>query len=410
MSHKANIVMMSTRPDLFKIGFSCSMSAEDKDTGEIKLYGQIISNMPDTWKYDDQDKSAEDFDKAVKKLKEDGAKKLLLRINSPGGIVNEAVAMRSILANAGFESINIRIEGWCASAATIIATLPGCHVAITEGSEFMIHNPSTVAWGNADDIEKTVVHLRNIESNIRTMYTKRTGKPDEEIKKMMDAETWLSAENAVKEGFADEVIDESKEEPAAASVSSQFMTAMKGMYHAIPEGIRISDEAVPEDGKNENSVNDDASNGTSKGGCLTRIDNSKKEENNMELKDITMEQLASERPDLLDSVRQEAVKAERTRLEDIDALTIPGYEDMAEKAKADGTSAVDFQKQVVSAMKQKGKNFLDQRTEETKPAQDVRGGEPASNAASENEEINEYAGSMAEYAKEYAGSTDGAMF
>lgn len=130
----------------------------------------------------------------------------------------------------------------------------------------------------------------------------------------------------------------------------------------------------------------------------------------MELKDITMEQLASERPDLLDSVRQEAVKAERTRLEDIDALAIPGYEDMAEKAKADGTSAVDFQKQVVSAMKQKGKNFLDQRTEETKPAQDVRGGEPASNPASEDEEINEYAGSMAEYAKEYAGSTDGAMF
>ena len=105
------------------------MNASDSEA-EIMLYGEIIQDMPEDWKWSKEDKSAADFDKAIKAARDGGARKLLLRINSPGGIVSEAVAMRSILCAAGFENITVRIEGLCASAATIIAAIPGEHVQI----------------------------------------------------------------------------------------------------------------------------------------------------------------------------------------------------------------------------------------------------------------------------------------
>ena len=146
--------------EIFQLRFNAPRMLAGTDIAEVMLYGEITEDMPEAWKFSKEDKSAADFDKAIKAVREAGANRLLLRINSPGGIVTEAVAMRSILASAGFEEINIRVEGLCASAATIVATLPGAHVEIAEGSEYMIHNPWTVDWGNADQLERTVAHLR----------------------------------------------------------------------------------------------------------------------------------------------------------------------------------------------------------------------------------------------------------
>ena len=131
---------MTMSAEMFRLRHRTQMLAGG-ETAEIMLYGEIIFDMPENWKWSKEDKSAADFDKAVKKVREDGAKNALLRINSPGGYVTEAVAMRAILVNAGFEKIDIRIEGLCASAATLLATIPGAHVTITPGSQYMIHNP-----------------------------------------------------------------------------------------------------------------------------------------------------------------------------------------------------------------------------------------------------------------------------
>ena len=82
---------------------------------------------------------------------------------------------------------------------------------------------------------------------------------------------------------------------------------------------------------------------------------------------------------------------ERARISDIDALTVPGYEAMAEEAKAAGTSAIDFQKQVVAAMKKKGADFIKARQDETAPAKDVAGGAPKDSARDEEEELKDAA-------------------
>lgn len=391
--------------DIFRLAYNVHMEAENSDTAEVMLYGEIVEDGPKWWKWSEEDKSAADFDKAIKDVLKAGAKKLLLRINSPGGVCTESVAMRSILANAGFEEINIRIEGMCASAATDIATLPGAHVAIAEGSEYMIHNPWCYALGNANELEHTIDRLRNIEKMSRSFYMKRTGQAEEQIKDWMDAETWFTADQAVEYGFADEVLEaEVKgETPAAACVTSRVMATMRNLYKAVPEQIAEKDTepAAPTP-----TVSYEAP----VAGASTEINQHEEEHDTMDIKDINVDQLRAENPALLEQIQQSAVAAERARQDEIDALTDPGYEELAAQAKANGTSPADFVKQLVQAKKAKGTGFMAARQQETAPAQNVPGGEPASNHKTEEQEIQDNAKAVAEYAKQYAGSGNETMF
>lgn len=391
--------------DIFRLAYNVHMEAENSDTAEVMLYGEIVEDGPKWWKWSEEDKSAADFDKAIKDVLKAGAKKLLLRINSPGGVCTESVAMRSILANAGFEEINIRIEGMCASAATDIATLPGAHVAIAEGSEYMIHNPWCYALGNANELEHTIDRLRNIEKMSRGFYMKRTGQAEEQIKEWMDAETWFTADQAVEYGFADEVLEaEVKgETPAAACVTSRVMATMRNLYKAVPEQIAEKDTepAAPTP-----TVSHEAP----VAGASTEINQHEEEHDTMDIKDINVDQLRAENPALLEQIQQSAVAAERARQDEIDALTDPGYEELAAQAKANGTSPADFVKQLVQAKKAKGAGFMAARQQETAPAQNVPGGEPASNHKTEEQEIQDNAKAVAEYAKQYAGSGNETMF
>ena len=388
--------------DIFRLGYSVRMEAENSDTAEIMLYGQIVEDGPKWWKWSEEDKSAADFDKAIKDVREKGAKKLLLRINSPGGVCTESVAMRAILGNAGFEEINIRIEGMCASAATDIATLPGAHVAICEGSEYMIHNPWCIALGNANELEHTIERLRNIEQVSRGFYAKKSGQSEERIKDWMDAETWFTAEEAVEYGFADELLEAevTGETPAAACASTREMAAMKGLYKTVPEQIAVREKAPQEQ---------TVSNEAPVAGDSTEIHH-EEDNDTMDIKDINVDQLRAENPALLEQIQQAAITAERQRQDDIDALTDPGYEELAAHAKANGTSPEDFVKQLVAAKKQKGVNHQAARQQETAPAQNVTGGAADDKKEHEEQDVKQYAESMAKYAKEYRGGADGSMF
>lgn len=372
-------------PNMFRLAYDVKMSAEATDTAEVMLYGEIIEDGPKWWKWSEEEKSAKEFDKEIKKAKEDGAKKLLLRINSPGGVCTEAVAMRGILLTAGFEEINIRIEGMCASAATDLATLPNAHVSIFEGAEYMIHNPWTYAFGNANDMEKVIDRLRNIEQTSRNFYMQKTGQTEDQIKTWMDNETWFTAEQAVEYGFADELIKAEVEAPIAACVTNRAFETMKNLYRAVPEQITVQD---PEDPANTVSNPEGA-------------ENIKQEEE-------TMVDMTKFTPEELAEIRESAITEERERVDAITALTMPGCEQLAEEAKKNGTSAIDFQKQVVEHMKKNGSNFMQQRKEETTPAQKVAGSAPST----ENEEtmIQQNAKDVAEYAATFAKSAAGNMF
>ena len=95
-----------------------------------------------------------------------------------------------------------------------------------------------------------------------------------------------------------------------------------------------------------------------------------------DLKTATAEQLNQENPDLAQAIAQQAVAAERERIQAIEDLTPPyaEYEQMRDKAVQDGTSAEAYFKQIVAAQKQKGANYLESRAEETAAAAAVKGG------------------------------------
>lgn len=377
--------------EVFKFSYSLSQTAK-KDEAEIMVYSEIVSCKR---RADDPEVTATDFDKLLKEAKASGAKKLRLRVNSPGGHVDQAVAMKSMLNTSGFEEINVDIEGMCASAATFFVCVHNAHVRIAQGSEFMIHNPSAWCWGGADDFRRIAERMEKMQRDQHEMYAARTGQTEEQIKTWMDAETWFSAKEAVQYGFADEILDAA---PIAACASQKALALMQQCYKKTPNSIGVQNHVSHAESPVAN-------------GSASEDTKSKQEmKNEMEMKDITMEQLMDGNPELFQQIRQQGVTEERERMQQIDTLTDEGFEEMAQEAKNNGTSAADFLKQVVSKRAEKKKNFMGARQTETAKAANVTGGQPADNdQAKQTEEIDQYAKEAAEMAKQ-AASVHGTMY
>jgi ATP-dependent protease ClpP protease subunit len=376
------------RKEQIRLGYQVSMMAGDGGEAEIRLWGEVIPNIPSEWKWDAEDKSASDFANEIARVKNEGARKVTLSINSPGGIVSEAIAMRSTLMNAGFDEIRVRVVGLCASAATLLAAIPGVEVEISEGSSYMIHRPMSWVGGNADEIANYAEALRKTEDSIVNIYCQRTGKDAEEIAAMVNAETWMNAAEAVEAGFCDRVID-AGEGRAAALVSREMLAAMRAEYDRVPDGIAVAETREEIDGGetgNESAVEN----------------NIHEDDGREEDMDITVERLRAENADVANTIAQEAIMAERQRIDDIDSLTLPGYEDIAAEAKRNGTSAMDFQKQVVAAQKAKGAAYMQKREDELSQQRQIAPGTPRmSGGSDETEQIAWNAAEIGKIAQRY---------
>jgi len=161
-----------------------------------------------------QDKAAEEWGevniKQVTQQIQDNAdaEKLIVHIHSPGGDVDEGFGIHDILVAHGKDKgieIETRIEGLCASIATVVA-MAGSKRLITENSEFMIHNPWMDAIGDADELQKSADQLKAIEKKIVDFYAAKTGAKKSDLDKWMKEETWMTAEQAKELGFVTEII------------------------------------------------------------------------------------------------------------------------------------------------------------------------------------------------------------
>ena len=129
-----------------------------------------------------------------------------VEINSPGGDVFAGLAIYNGLRNSG-KKVNVRVLGLAASAASLVA-MAGDTIEMPENSFMMVHNPWGFAIGGADDMRDTADMLDKLGASLASTYAKRTGKSAEEITALLDAETWMSAAEAVDAGFATAVISE----------------------------------------------------------------------------------------------------------------------------------------------------------------------------------------------------------
>ena len=151
----------------------------------------------------------------IDEVKASGSKDIELTINSGGGSVFDALAIYDFLKNSNF-SVNVKIEGLAASAATIIALAGGSKPVMTENSFFMIHNAwmpvVSMSGMNSDEIreyteelEKQAELMDKINLTLAKIYSNATGVELSEIQSMMANETWLTAEEAKEYNFISEI-------------------------------------------------------------------------------------------------------------------------------------------------------------------------------------------------------------
>nr|WP_181035647.1 head maturation protease, ClpP-related [Clavibacter michiganensis] len=126
---------------------------------------------------------------------------IILRINSPGGEVFEAVSILNML-RAHKATVLAVVDGLAASAASVITA--GCDEAVmSPGTQMMIHKPWSFAWGSSEDMRKEAGVLDSIEASLIEIYSGKAGEAD--WPQLLAAETWLTGPEAVELGLADRV-------------------------------------------------------------------------------------------------------------------------------------------------------------------------------------------------------------
>ena len=134
-------------------------------------------------------------------------------VNSPGGNVFAAAEIYTMLCDHKGK-ITVKIDAIAASAASVIA-MAGDRVLISPVGMIMVHDPMTIAMGNAADMEKAISTLNEVKESIINAYAKKSGLSRNKIAKLMSDETWMNAKKAVELGFADEILFAKKDEPEA---------------------------------------------------------------------------------------------------------------------------------------------------------------------------------------------------
>ncbi|WP_175981416.1 head maturation protease, ClpP-related [Burkholderia sp. BCC1630] len=133
------------------------------------------------------------------------ATSIVVAINSMGGDVFDAFAIYNALRRfAG--KVTGRVDGVAASAASLI--LMACDtIEMPSNARLMIHNPHTVAAGEAGDLRKFADLLESTSDSMLAAYVERSGRTEDEVRAIMDAETWLTAAQAKEQGFCDAIVD-----------------------------------------------------------------------------------------------------------------------------------------------------------------------------------------------------------
>ena len=146
-----------------------------------------------------------------------------LYIHSPGGDVFAASQIYTMLMEYP-GSVTVKIDGLAASAASVIA-MAGTTVLMAPTAMMMLHDPSTIAIGNAAEMQKAIEMLAAVKESIVTAYEIKTGLPRDELSKLMAAESWLYADDAIRLGFADGLIEDTKKLPLPVSDGLIFSRA-----------------------------------------------------------------------------------------------------------------------------------------------------------------------------------------
>lgn len=177
----------------------------ETDSADLYIFGDITSFGQ--WWEGDPDRSAYDI---VKELKAVEASNINVHINSYGGDVSEGLAIYNTLRSSG-KNVTTICDGFACSAASVVF-MAGEKRIMSPASLLMIHNAWTVAVGNSDELRKQANDLETITQASVEAYKMVATISEEEIKELMDNETWILPEDAKAWGFATDIDDEDEDD------------------------------------------------------------------------------------------------------------------------------------------------------------------------------------------------------
>lgn len=298
---------------------------------------------------------------AIAEAEEAGEKEILVEINSGGGSVYAGAEIYYALKKFN-GTVNVEIPSIAASAATFIA-MAGHKVSMSIIGQFMIHGASTYAAGNHKSMDDAGNFLRNIDESIINAYLTKTSKTRDELRAMMDKDTWMTAQQALDAGFIDEILFANSQPDAVANHS----TADNNL---LP--VEVIDKIKAEILANK-GVTPEPINSTTTAEPVPEPENQKKEDSPMNL-----ETLQNEHPELFNQVKKmgytEGVKAENARIKSIEEIAVPGNDALVNDAKyVNPVPAATFAINALKAQKEQSQQQLQNMQADAVPANAVPG-------------------------------------
>lgn len=193
---------------------------------EIHIYGQIGES------YSEESVTARAL---VAELAGMTGKALTVYINSPGGSVMDAAAIYSAL-NRHTMPVSIIVDGWALSAASLIA-MAGQSLTMGTASLLMLHNPSAMAYGNADDMRKAAESLDAVRQTMISVYAAKSGADEATVIGWLDAETWFDVDAAITAKLAD----------AKAETTARPAPAPTAQFRNLPAAYAAYIQPNPQD-------------------------------------------------------------------------------------------------------------------------------------------------------------------
>lgn len=174
------------------------------------------------------------------------ARRISLRLNSPGGEIFDGIAIHNSLRQHPAH-VTVHVDGLAASIASVIA-MAGDRIVMAPHAQMMIHNARAGEQGEAKDMRRMADLLDRQSENIARIYAERAGGTPKQWATRMDVETWFSDREAVAAGLADEVAQLERQDGDVAVAASFDLSAFKfaGRDHApgpvVADNSRVSEE------------------------------------------------------------------------------------------------------------------------------------------------------------------------
>lgn len=364
----------------------------DENSLEVNMYGQVVESRPVDWWTGEPVKGLyivlAEFLSDLNVYKEKN--NITFRINSVGGDLYAGIAICNRISELKGNTVTIA-DGLAASAASIILQGGKTRKAFA-GSQVMVHGASIFMFGsyNLKDLKQMENRISGGNKSALETYAARSGKDKDYIKSLMDEERWMTGQEAVEEGFIDEIIETSNQAKLSLSADKKIIVAngipMSAMgFHNIPDNIPVME--ITSGQENQPAVIDNNNQKVGGKEKMTADEIKKKYPDLVSQIENELKQ-STEQTSNTDDIKNQAVKEERDRLKEIAEIENQIADKELVNAAKFGEKPMTAQQLAFEAMKKQkntGEQFLSDLNEDAQTS-NVNNVTPAPNAGTKSTE------------------------